>query len=39
MNLVALFARPVFSYNHDVVMGWGGEGLARRLGVPLLASG
>jgi hypothetical protein len=29
----------VFAYNHDVVMGWGGEGLARRLGVPLLASG
>jgi hypothetical protein len=39
MNAVAPFARPVFSYNHDVVMGWGGEGLARELGVPLLASG
>ena len=39
MNLVAPLARPVFSYNHDMVMGWGGEGLARRLGVPLLASG
>jgi hypothetical protein len=39
MNLVAPLARPVFSYNHDVVMGWGGEGLARRLGVRLLASG
>jgi hypothetical protein len=39
MNLVAPFARPVFSYNHDVVMGWGGEGLARELGARLLANG
>jgi uncharacterized protein YndB with AHSA1/START domain len=39
MNLLAPVARPVFEYNHDVVMGWGGEGLARRLQAPLLASG
>jgi hypothetical protein len=39
MNLLAPVARPVFAYNHDVVMGWGGEGLARRLGARLLASG
>jgi hypothetical protein len=39
MNLVAPVARPVFEYNHDVVMRWGGEGLARRLGVELLAAG
>ena len=39
MNLIAPLARPFFEYNHDVVMGWGGEGLARRLGVRLLASG
>jgi hypothetical protein len=39
MNLLAPLARPVFAYNHDVVMGWGGEGLARRLGVQLLAHG
>ena len=39
MNLLAPLARPVFEYNHDVVMGWGGEGLARRLGVKLLAAG
>jgi hypothetical protein len=39
MNLLAPIARPVFAYNHDVVMGWGGEGLAGRLGVPLLAHG
>jgi hypothetical protein len=39
MNVVGPLARPIFSYNHDVVMGWGGEGLARELGVRLLASG
>ncbi|MCA1845443.1 MAG: SRPBCC family protein [Actinobacteria bacterium] len=37
MNLLAPLARPVFAWNHDVVMRWGGQGLARRLGVPLLA--
>jgi hypothetical protein len=39
MNLLGPLARPVFEYNHDVVMRWGGEGLARRLGVRLLAAG
>jgi hypothetical protein len=39
MNLVAPIARPIFTRNHDVVMGWGGEGLARLLGVRLLAQG
>jgi len=39
MNLVGQLARPVFERNHDVVMRWGGEGLARRLGVELLAAG
>jgi uncharacterized protein YndB with AHSA1/START domain len=39
MNLIAPVARPVFSWNHDVVMRWGGEGLARRLGARLLAAG
>jgi hypothetical protein len=29
----------VFEYNHDAVMRWGGEGLARRLGAALLAAG
>jgi uncharacterized protein YndB with AHSA1/START domain len=36
MNLLAPIARPFFSWNHDVVMGWGGEGLAKQLGVSLL---
>jgi hypothetical protein len=39
MNLVGPVARPVFEHNHDVVMRWGGEGLARRLGTRLLAAG
>ena len=37
MNLLAPVARPVFAWNHDVVMRQGGEGLARRLGARLLA--
>lgn len=32
MNLLAPVARPLFAWNHNVVMGWGGEGLAGRLG-------
>ena len=39
MKLVGPLARPLFEYNHDVVMRWGGEGLARRLRAPLLAAG
>ncbi len=37
MNLLGPVARPVFAWNHDVVMRQGGEGLARLLGVRLLA--
>jgi hypothetical protein len=39
MRALAPLARPVFEYNHDVVMRWGGEGLARRLGARLVAAG
>jgi hypothetical protein len=39
MNALAPIARPVFEYNHNVVMRWGGEGLARHLGCNLLAAG
>jgi Polyketide cyclase / dehydrase and lipid transport len=39
MNLLGPVARPVFDRNHDLVMRWGGEGLASRLGVELLAAG
>lgn len=37
MNLVAPLARPVFVWNHDELMRRGGEGIAQRLGVSLLA--
>jgi hypothetical protein len=39
MNFLGPMARPVFDYNHDVVMRWGGEGLAQRLDCNLLAAG
>jgi uncharacterized protein YndB with AHSA1/START domain len=38
MNLLAPLARPVFAWNHDWVMGHGGEGLARLLGCRLLTT-
>ncbi len=31
MNALAPIARPLFRWNHDVVMGWGLEGLIRLL--------
>jgi hypothetical protein len=31
MNLLSPLARPLFKWNHDVVMGWGAEGLKKRL--------
>jgi hypothetical protein len=39
MNAVAPVARPVFVWSHNTVMRWGGESLARLLGVRLLARG
>ncbi|HSL65251.1 MAG TPA: SRPBCC family protein [Gaiellaceae bacterium] len=38
MNALAPVARPVFEWNHNAVMRWGGEGLAELLGARLLAS-
>jgi hypothetical protein len=32
MNLLAPIAHPLFEWNHNVVMNWGAEGLAKRLG-------
>ena len=32
MNMLSPLARPLFKWNHDVVMGWGAEGLRKRLG-------
>ena len=37
MNLLAPVARPVFRWNHNVVMHQGGQGLADLLGARLLA--
>ena len=37
MNRMAPVARPLFAWNHDVVMRQGAEGLARLLNAPLLA--
>jgi uncharacterized protein YndB with AHSA1/START domain len=39
MNLLAPLARPAFEWNHDWVMGRGGEGIAHLLGCGLLARG
>jgi hypothetical protein len=39
MNVLAPVARPAFAWNHDAVMRWGGEGLARRLGARLVTAG
>lgn len=37
MNLLAPVLAPGFEWNHDQVMAEGGRGMARHLGVPLLA--
>jgi hypothetical protein len=36
MNRLAPVARPAFAWNHDTVMRWGAEGLARLLDAKLL---
>jgi len=33
MRALAPVLRPAFAWNHNVVMGWGYDGLSRRLGV------
>lgn len=38
MNLLAPVARPLFAWNHDIVMAWGGEGLVHWLGAHLLTN-
>jgi hypothetical protein len=37
MNRLAPVARPLFAFNHDVLMRQGADGLARLLDAPLLA--
>jgi len=36
MNILSPIARPLFEWNHNVVMSWGAKGLAERLGVPVV---
>ena len=38
MNTFAFLLKPVFKFNHDVVMYWGGKGLAKKLGTKLLSA-
>jgi uncharacterized protein YndB with AHSA1/START domain len=37
MNAIGPLARPAFSWNHDYVMRQGADGLAKKLGVELVA--
>ena len=38
MNYLAPIAKPFFRWNHNIIMGWGGEGLAKKLNCRLLDS-
>jgi uncharacterized protein YndB with AHSA1/START domain len=38
MKLFSPIAKPFFKWNHDVIMNWGGEGLAKKLGCNLTES-
>jgi uncharacterized membrane protein len=36
MKIFSPIAKPFFKWNHDVIMNWGSEGLAKKLGCKLL---
>ncbi len=36
MNYLSFLLKPLFSFNHNVVMKWGANGLARKLNAPLI---
>jgi uncharacterized protein YndB with AHSA1/START domain len=36
MRLFSPIAKPFFKWNHDIIMNWGGEGLATKLNCKLL---
>jgi uncharacterized protein YndB with AHSA1/START domain len=38
MNIFSPIAKPFFQWNHNVIMNWGGEGLAKKLGCKLLGN-
>ncbi len=37
MNLFSFILKPLFKYNHNVVMKWGAKGLAKKLDAELLS--
>jgi hypothetical protein len=37
MNLLSPIARPLFEWNHNVVLGWGAAGLEKRLGATVVS--
>ncbi|MEN9685870.1 MAG: hypothetical protein RLZZ28_1656 [Bacteroidota bacterium] len=37
MNYLSFMLKPAFNYNHDVVMRWGAEGLAKKLHAQLIS--
>jgi hypothetical protein len=37
MNYFSFLLKPLFKYNHDVVMRWGAKGLAKKLDVELVS--
>ncbi|HRI21997.1 MAG TPA: SRPBCC family protein, partial [Panacibacter sp.] len=36
MNYLSFLLKPAFKFNHDIVMRWGAEGLAKKLNAELL---
>jgi hypothetical protein len=37
MNVLSFILKPAFKYNHNVVMHWGAEGLAKKLNAELVS--
>lgn len=37
MNWFAFILKPAFKYNHDIVMRWGADGLAKKLNAKLIS--
>ncbi len=38
MNNLAFLLKPMFKFNHDIVMKWGAEGLAKKLHAKLISA-
>jgi hypothetical protein len=38
MNYFSFLLKPLFKYNHDVVMRWGALGLAKKLDAELVSA-